>query len=243
MARFRASTRPKWPRSSARNRSSFGVAATTCSLPRSRVPTRATPGTTRATPVSLNPSCRSPNALKTPWSVSCPIGATRSRRRCARASGSSLSRTATASVPSSSIWTASATRKSSDSTCPPVGRSSTSSTQASNRCAAIILADRRAAAQRDLDTLLRRGQALETEIASRREGLGRLLTLRYLNGEQSALKLLFSGEEPGRIARELHYYGYVSRALAEFIGELRSSLARLKDLEARTRERNVEIFQ
>src|SRR5439155_507456 len=103
------------------------------------------------------------------------------------------------------------------------------------------LAGRRAAAQRDLDTLLRRGQALETEIASRREGLGRLLTLRYLNGEQSALKLLFSGEEPGRIARELHYYGYVSRALAEFIGELRSSLARLKDLEARTRERNVEI--
>ena len=103
------------------------------------------------------------------------------------------------------------------------------------------LAGRRAAAQRDLDTLLRRGQALETEIASRREGLGRLLTLRYLNGEQSALKLLFSGEEPGRIARELHYYGYVSRAQAEFIGELRSSLARLKELEARTRERNAEI--
>jgi septal ring factor EnvC (AmiA/AmiB activator) len=103
------------------------------------------------------------------------------------------------------------------------------------------LAGKRATAQRDLDTLLRRGQALETEIASRRESLGRLLTLRYLNGEQSALKLLFSGEEPGRIARELHYYGYVSRAQAEFIGELRSSLARLKELEIGTRERNVEI--
>src|SRR5882762_316699 len=63
------------------------------------------------------------------------------------------------------------------------------------------LGGRRATAQRDLDALLRRGQALETEIASRRESLGRLLTLRYLNGEQSALTLLFSGEEPGRIAR------------------------------------------
>ncbi len=103
------------------------------------------------------------------------------------------------------------------------------------------LGGRRATAQRDLDALLRRGQALETEIASRREGLGRLLTLRYLNGEQSGLKLLLSGEEPGRIARELHYYGYISRAQAEFIGELRSSLARLKELEARTRERNLEI--
>jgi len=103
------------------------------------------------------------------------------------------------------------------------------------------LAGRRATAQGELNMLLRRGQALETEIASRRESLARLLTLRYLNGEQNALKLLFSGEDPGRIARELHYYGYVSRAQAEFIGELRSSLARLKELEIATRERNAEI--
>ena len=103
------------------------------------------------------------------------------------------------------------------------------------------LAGRRATAQGELNTLLRRGHALETEIASRRESLARLLTLRYLNGEQNALKLLFSGEDPGRIARELHYYGYVSRAQAEFIGELRSSLARLKELEIATRERNAEI--
>ncbi|HYU67957.1 MAG TPA: peptidoglycan DD-metalloendopeptidase family protein [Burkholderiales bacterium] len=103
------------------------------------------------------------------------------------------------------------------------------------------LTGRRTSAQGELNTLLRRGQALETEIASRRESLGRLLTLRYLNGEQSALKLLFSGEEPGRIARELHYYGYVSRAQAEFIGELRSRLARLRELEIATRERNAEI--
>jgi len=103
------------------------------------------------------------------------------------------------------------------------------------------LTGRRATAQGELNTLLRRGQALETEIASRRESLGRLLTLRYLNGEQSALKLLFSGEDPGRIARELHYYSYVSRAQAEFIAELRSSLARLKELEIATRERNAEI--
>src|SRR5260370_18381016 len=103
------------------------------------------------------------------------------------------------------------------------------------------LAGRRAAAQEELKILLRRGQALEAEIASRRESLGRVLTLRYLNGEQSALKLLFSGEDPGGIARELHYYGYVSRAQAQFIGELRSSLARLRELESATRERNAEI--
>jgi len=48
------------------------------------------------------------------------------------------------------------------------------------------LAGRRAAAQRDLDTLLRRSQALETEIASRRENLGRLLTLRFILTESKA---------------------------------------------------------
>src|SRR5580765_8038007 len=103
------------------------------------------------------------------------------------------------------------------------------------------LAGRRAAADEELRSLSRRSQALEAEIASRRETLGRLLTLRYLNGEQSGVKLLFSGEEPSRIARELHYYSYVSRAQNGFIEELRSNLARLKELEAGTRGRNAEI--
>jgi len=104
-----------------------------------------------------------------------------------------------------------------------------------------VLATRRAAADAELKSLSGRSQALESEIASRRDTLGRLLALRYVNGEQSGVKLLFSGEEPGRIARELHYYSYVSRAQAEFIRELRSKLARLKELESETRARNAEI--
>jgi septal ring factor EnvC (AmiA/AmiB activator) len=104
-----------------------------------------------------------------------------------------------------------------------------------------VLAGRRAAAEQELRTLSRRSEALEAEIASRRETLGRLLTLRYLNGEQSGVKLMLSGEEPGRIARELHYYSYISRAQTEFIGELRSNLGRLKELEAGIRGRNAEI--
>jgi len=91
---------------------------------------------------------------------------------------------------------------------------------------------RRAAADEELRSLSRRSQALEAEIASRRETLGRLLTLRYLNGEQSGVKLLLSGEEPSRIARELHYYSYVSRAQNGFIEEPAPVLARLKELEA-----------
>src|SRR5260370_240983 len=102
------------------------------------------------------------------------------------------------------------------------------------------LADRRAVAQTQLAALTRRARELEDEIASRRESLGRLLTSRYLDGEQSALKLLFSGEDPRRIARELYYYGHVSRDQAEFIGELGSSLEQLRKLEAGGREKSAE---
>ena len=103
------------------------------------------------------------------------------------------------------------------------------------------LAAKRAAAEEELRSLVKRSQALEAEIASRRDALGRLLTLRYVNGEQNEIKLLLSGDEPGRIARELHYYSYVSRAQNEMIGELRATAAKLKELEQGPRGRNAEI--
>ncbi len=103
------------------------------------------------------------------------------------------------------------------------------------------LAGRRAAVQGGLEALTRQARDLEAEIASRRESLGRLLTSRYLDGEQSSLKLLFSGEDPGRIARELYYYSHVSRAQAEFIRELGSSLERLRKLEAGAHEKSAEL--
>ena len=104
-----------------------------------------------------------------------------------------------------------------------------------------VLAGRRTATQNELKTLAQRGRALETEIASRQESLGRLLSLRHLEGESGHVKLLLSGEDPGRIARELHYYAYIYRAQSEQIGELRASLARSKELEALAREKNAEL--
>lgn len=103
------------------------------------------------------------------------------------------------------------------------------------------LTGKRTAAQSELKTHARRGQALETDIASRQENLGRLLGLRHLEGESGHVKLLLSGEDPGRITRELHYYAYISRAQSELIGELRTSLANLRELEALAREKNAEL--
>ena len=103
------------------------------------------------------------------------------------------------------------------------------------------LTSRRTATQNELKTLAKRGRALETEIASRQESLGRLLSLRHLEGENGHVKLLLSGEDPGRITRDLHYYAYIYRAQSEQIGELRAGLARSKELEALAREKNAEL--
>ena len=103
------------------------------------------------------------------------------------------------------------------------------------------MAGRRSAAQNEIKTLTRRGRTLDTEIASRQESLGRLLGLRHLEGENSEVKLLLSGQDLGSTARELHYYAYISRAQGEMLGELRANLARLKELEALAREKNTEL--
>lgn len=104
-----------------------------------------------------------------------------------------------------------------------------------------VLGASRAAAQKESAALVGQNRALQADIASRQDNLGRLLSLRYLNGEQNYLKLVFSGEDPGRVARELYYSTYISRAQAEFIRALRSSLARQRELEGRAREKNVEL--
>jgi len=103
------------------------------------------------------------------------------------------------------------------------------------------LGARRNAAGARLKSLAQEGQALEAEIASRQQILGRWLSLLYLNGERSYLRLLLSGGNPGSVARELHYYGYISRAQATFIKELRASLARQRELELLAREASREF--
>lgn len=103
------------------------------------------------------------------------------------------------------------------------------------------LAHRRDAARAELSSLGARQSAMAAEIADRRARLGRLLTAHYLAGERGYLKLLVMGEDPNRVARELHYYGYVSRAQADLIQSLRADLDRLRLIEAQTREKTTEL--
>jgi murein hydrolase activator len=103
------------------------------------------------------------------------------------------------------------------------------------------LARKRDATRGELSSLGTRQATVVAEIATRQERLGRLLTARYLGGERSYLKLIVMGEDPNRVARELHYYSYVSRAQAAFIQSLRADLDRLRAIEALARDKTAEL--
>jgi septal ring factor EnvC (AmiA/AmiB activator) len=83
----------------------------------------------------------------------------------------------------------------------------------------------------------------EGDLAASQARLGQLLAARYQGGEQGFLRLALSGSDPNRTARELHYFGYVSRAQAEFVRTMRSGVARLLDLERQTRDKTRELAQ
>lgn len=103
------------------------------------------------------------------------------------------------------------------------------------------LGRKRDAARGELASLGTRRATVMAEIAARQERLGRLLSAQYLGGERSYLKLLVMGEDPNRLARELQYYSYVSRAQATFIESLRADLERLRAIEALTRDKSAEL--
>lgn len=71
--------------------------------------------------------------------------------------------------------------------------------------------------------------------------LGKLLYRQYVGGQQEYLRLLLNQQNPNQIARELHYYSYLSRAHVESINALRVSLEQLDTLTRESRNKSLEI--
>lgn len=105
------------------------------------------------------------------------------------------------------------------------------------------LARDRQAARAELARLGGEAQRVQEELAGRQEHLAQLLTLRYLGGQADYLKLLVSGVDPNQTARDLHYYGYISRAQAELVRSLQATLAWLEELRGRSREKTAELAE
>ena len=103
------------------------------------------------------------------------------------------------------------------------------------------LAQQQSAAQADLGGInSKKGNATKT-IAAQQAELSKLLHDQYLGGGEDPFKLLFSGDNPNRIARDFEYLGYVSRAQAAMLAELQQSIANLDDLSQQATKRSSEL--
>lgn len=102
-------------------------------------------------------------------------------------------------------------------------------------------------AQQARETDARLGE-LRTESQSGQEALkkqqallARLLYHHYVGGRTEPLKLLLNREDPSQIARQMHYFGHISRARAAVISGLRENLSHLKVLAQEVEQKAAEL--
>ncbi len=81
------------------------------------------------------------------------------------------------------------------------------------------------------------------DIEAQQLRLSKLLYRRYIDGggQKEYLSLLLNQQDPDKIARNLHYYSYLSRARMDDIDALRINLQRLDALTLQSREKTAEI--
>ena len=83
----------------------------------------------------------------------------------------------------------------------------------------------------------------QSDIAAQQARLAELAREKHVHGGGDALKLLLNGQNPGEVARNIEYYGYIGRARAELIRQHRASLAHLQTLQAKAREQNSDLLK
>lgn len=97
------------------------------------------------------------------------------------------------------------------------------------------------ASKQQLGDLRSASHANESRLKAQQNLLAQLLYQQYLGGRSDALKLVLNREDPNQIARQLHYYSYVSRARADLIASLRSNLAQVQELARKSESKAAEL--
>lgn len=87
------------------------------------------------------------------------------------------------------------------------------------------LAGNRTDLQRELDALDAQSARLERQIGGQQKHIGALLYRQYLRGDNDAMKILLSGEDPNQLARDYYYLKQLSQTKTEVVNDLRDALA------------------
>lgn len=84
-------------------------------------------------------------------------------------------------------------------------------------------------------------QRVDATLEAQKTLLARLVYQQYVSGRDEPLKLMLNRQDPNQIARQVHYFGYVSRARADLIRDLREGLSRVQALAQESAARAAEI--
>jgi septal ring factor EnvC (AmiA/AmiB activator) len=103
------------------------------------------------------------------------------------------------------------------------------------------LAGQRRSVNADAQRLGLEAQALRSRIAVEQQALADLLYRQYVNGQPEVLRLILNRQDPNETARQFQYLGYISRARAELIADLRRDLEALDELGKRTRRKGADL--
>ena len=82
---------------------------------------------------------------------------------------------------------------------------------------------------------------LSATIAKQQKQLAKLLQQQYISGGEDRMKLLFSGDNPNRISREMQYMNYYSTAYSQLIASLRQNIKAVDAKKTETRETRQEL--
>lgn len=105
------------------------------------------------------------------------------------------------------------------------------------------LAQRQRELSSNLKQLSQDTRTTRSDIADQQARLAELLRQRYIHGDNDAIVLMLNGQNPGEVARNLEYYGYIGRARGQLIREYQASLARMRELEEAVRQKQASLEQ
>lgn len=107
------------------------------------------------------------------------------------------------------------------------------------------LARERDGLRRELQSLRDRSTLLQEGIVRQQDAYARMLREQYRNGRTEPVRVVFAGQDPNEVARQLRYLTYVARARTDVVRDLRSDLAEVSRLadKAEARERELSEVQ
>ena len=84
-------------------------------------------------------------------------------------------------------------------------------------------------------------EAGRADVAHQQGLLEQILRYQYIHGNADALRLMLEGRQVADVERQIHYFGYVSRARLSLIARLNQSLTTLATLETSARSKQEEL--